>query len=114
MLSPPETSPEYIQGVLGELALSLPYERASCKVCQTFRQTNSEAEDRDGSGQTARLSCVGPLAYCQRPAPDGSTREKKDVCLCFNTEVFFRRALRSPTRTLCRWSMSCHSILTWG
>jgi hypothetical protein len=50
---------------------------ALCKVCQTFKQTNSDAKDVDGSGQTARLSFVDTLASCSRPAPDDSKREKR-------------------------------------
>jgi hypothetical protein len=62
------------RGVLGWLALSLPCDRASCKVCKTFKPTNSDAKDVDVSGQKARLSSVVTLAFDLRPFPNAATR----------------------------------------
>jgi hypothetical protein len=58
------------RGVLDLLALSLPCERASCKVSQTFKPTNSGVEDIRASEGLLPLSFVATLAYGLCPAPD--------------------------------------------
>ena len=62
------------RGVLGWLALSLPCDRASCKVCKTFKPTNSGVEDIRASERNAPLSSVGTLACDLRPFPNTATR----------------------------------------
>jgi len=62
------------RGVLGLLALSLPCDRASCKVCKTFKPTNSGVEDIRASERNARLSSVVTLACDLRPFPNAATR----------------------------------------
>ena len=54
------------RGVLGLLALSLPGVWAACKVCKTFKPTNSGVEDIHASERNARLSSVGTLASALR------------------------------------------------
>jgi hypothetical protein len=54
------------RGVLGWLALSLPCDRASCKVCKTFKPTNSGVKDIRASERNARLSSVVTLACALR------------------------------------------------
>ena len=68
------------QGVLVLLVLSPPCGGASYQVYQTFRPTNSDAQDMDVSGQDARLSFVDTLAPDQRPAPDElDAREERSM-----------------------------------
>jgi hypothetical protein len=78
-----ETSPDESQGVLASPALSLPCDRASCKVSKTFKLTNSGAQDVYASEQSARLSSVDTLAYSLRPVPDtapkGAKQEKREL-----------------------------------
>jgi len=62
------------RGVLGLLALSLPCDRASCKVCKTFKPTTSGVEDIRAWERNARLSSVVTLACDLRPFPHAATR----------------------------------------